>query len=323
MLKNLALLIFIFIIAIFGNLTFAVTPTIPFEWKRNELFGAFQDNAYQVGTFSNQSSLVARDVYTCLPGFSQCPGTDLCCSLQCSIICDNVGCCPSNFSCCGEYCCKTNYTCCGIYCCDPEISYCCPDKSGCCMLGYECVGNGLCRMPTMPTTVTQITQEVVEYVVRYISEYVIVSMTSITANKTETKIVTATPTETTTVKTAQTETTTVIDKGVIKWATDNGYSVEEADQLEETAEKLVECIYNPGISFENSSVANNASCISCENIKTLTNIYINSPPTNDEKIAILKFLYSLTEDIKDASECKFNLACMNGTDSCSQDSLIT
>ncbi|CAG8686162.1 19527_t:CDS:2 [Dentiscutata erythropus] len=279
MLKNLALLIFIFIIAFFGNLTYAATPTIPFKWSRNELFGAFQDDAYQVGTFSNQSSLVERAVYICEPGYSQCPNSALCCSTQCSIICgDNSGCCPSGYGCCddGQHCCQTGYKCCGIYCCDPDTSHCCSDKSGCCMLGYECAGNGLCSRPTLSPTITLITQEVVEYIVRYIR--------------------------------------------VIKWATENGYSNEEADELEETAEKLVECINNFGISLANSSVTNNDSCISCENIKSLSNIDIDLPPTNYEIIVILKLLYSLKEDIKDASECKFNLACMNGADSCSQNS---
>ncbi|CAG8704599.1 10376_t:CDS:1, partial [Dentiscutata heterogama] len=63
--------------------------------RRNKLFRAFQDNAYYVGMFSNQSSLVERDVYTCEPGYSQYPGTTLCCFTQCSKICDNIGCCSS------------------------------------------------------------------------------------------------------------------------------------------------------------------------------------------------------------------------------------
>ncbi|CAG8564544.1 15504_t:CDS:2 [Racocetra persica] len=275
MLKHLTLLIFI--IAILCSLTYATTPKIPLQWRRDELFGAFQDDAYYIGTFSNQSSLVERDIVTCQPGYYQCPGSSLCCSLQCGIICDNIGCCPSGYGCCGQYCCETGYSCCGKYCCKSGY-YCCSDKIGCCALGYKCASSGLCSKPIISTTITQITQEVVEYVVRYIR--------------------------------------------VKQWATKNGYTDKEVEQLEKTAEKLVKCINNIGISFAKSNATNNSSCISCEHMKSLSNLDIDLPPTNDEIIATLKLLYSIGEDIKDASKCKFNLACVNGTDSCPQNSKL-
>jgi hypothetical protein len=118
--KNLILTL-ILIVVTFSNLTFADAPL---KWKGDELFGVFHDGKSYFGIFSNYSSLVERAV--CPSGYSECPGTNICCPIgqscisgnKCSecgpnpVVCDSSqSCCLPGFKCCKKGCCKEGLLC--------------------------------------------------------------------------------------------------------------------------------------------------------------------------------------------------------------------
>ena len=94
---------------------------------------------------------------------------------------------------------------------------------------------------------------------------------------------------------------------VNKWARDNGYSEEEATQLAQKAKKLSDCFSNLLVTTVNSQIKNDHSCISCEELNTLSSINSNSELSTNEIKTVLKFLNSLYN----ISQCKFDLSCLN------------
>ncbi|RIB02906.1 hypothetical protein C2G38_2255315 [Gigaspora rosea] len=289
---------FIFIIAILSNLTFAIEPL---NWRRNKLFGTFQSEVGHIEITSNHSSLEERAA-NCQPGYFQCSGYDLCCSKSCGEVCNGttccesnhfccgngLGCCPSGNTCCGTHCCDSNYfccesgagccpsdsTCCGTSCCDSS-SFCCENGTThiCCSLGYQCCGNSCCGKNQVCGS-------------NGFCEDAFMPSTTI-SNETFEKIA-----------------LTNKIKWDIKLAEDNNYDEKEANQLEEKAEKLVNCVKNFGISLVKLGVEKNNSCISCDQINTLSNFNTNSTASKDESIAMLKLLYSLDEAIVDTNKSK-------------------
>ncbi|CAG8511131.1 17725_t:CDS:2 [Gigaspora rosea] len=106
----------------------------------------------------------------------------------------------------------------------------------------------------------------------------------------------------------------VIKQEVVDWAKKNGYSDKEADKIGEEAKRLVKCMKNTAISLLKweFNMTKNASCISCKQINSLSNIHTNSSQINGTAaIESLKLLYSIKSTIDDAGKCKFNLECMN------------
>ncbi|PKK77168.1 hypothetical protein RhiirC2_862093 [Rhizophagus irregularis] len=118
--KNLKL-IFILIIAIVGNLTFA---KVPLKWRKGESFGVLQEGKGYVGILSNHSSLVERQA-VCPIGNFECPAKNGCCPIGqtcasgdlCSdcgpnpVVCDNTHCCEPGFQCCKTVCCEIGQIC--------------------------------------------------------------------------------------------------------------------------------------------------------------------------------------------------------------------
>ncbi|CAG8768367.1 38063_t:CDS:1 [Gigaspora margarita] len=293
-------LIFILIIAILSNFAFTTAPS---EWKGNALI-PFQDapeTGHLIGTFSNQS--LNERAATCESGYYPCAGTSLCCSSTCGSICSSNTCCEIGGTCCGIYCCKLGRTCCdgngccdssdsccGKYCCPSTISYCC-GKTSCCPNDFECCGNGNCcteyetcqngKCILGSTPPTTISQVVVEKIVQYF----IKQQTS-----------------------------------VLKLAKDNSFKDEEANQMDKTTKKLIDCVNNFGMSLVKAlGVQKNNSCISCDQAKTLSNFDTTSTPSKNETLAMLELIYSIDEAIVDATKCKFKIKCMSGA-SCSQSS---
>ncbi|CAG8807281.1 22940_t:CDS:1, partial [Dentiscutata erythropus] len=139
----------------------------------------------------------------------------------------------------------------------------------------------------------------------------------------ETTIVSTSITMTTTVTTAiPVATAPAKPTGILKLAEDNNYNEEEANQLEEKAEKLVDCVENFELSLVKLGVQKNDSCISCDQINTLSNFNTNSTASKNESVAILKLLYSLGEAMVDDDDdkCKFSLKCMSTNGTCAQNS---
>ncbi|CAG8770688.1 37281_t:CDS:2, partial [Gigaspora margarita] len=277
----------------------------PLKWRRNNLFGVFQSEVGHIEITSNHSSLEERAA-NCQPGYFQCPGYDLCCSKSCGEVCNGttccepnhfccgngLGCCPSGDTCCGAHCCESNYfccgnagccpsdsTCCGTSCCDSN-SFCCGNGTICCLLGYQCCGNSCCGKNQVCGS-------------NGFCENAMIPPTTI-SNETFEKIALY----------------------LVNYLEDNNYDENEANQLEEKAEKLVNCVKNFGISLVKLDVEKNDSCISCDQINTLSNFNTNSTASKDESVAILKLLYSLDEAIVDANKCKFIVKCMNINGTC-------
>ncbi|KAF0424493.1 hypothetical protein F8M41_006576 [Gigaspora margarita] len=110
----------------------------------------------------------------------------------------------------------------------------------------------------------------------------------------------------------------VVKNEVVTWAKKHGYNDEEAEQLGENAKKLAKCSKNVAISLKKweFGMVKNSSCISCEQIKSLSNINMNSTIINGTEAeakakATLNLLHSLKITIDDFRKCKYNLACMN------------
>ncbi|CAG8748558.1 14032_t:CDS:2, partial [Racocetra fulgida] len=164
------------------------------------------------------------------------------------------------------------------------------NKAGCCKLdGYQCCGNGNCCAEYEYcdqdgfckmglTPPTKVPQVVVVKIVQYIIKEKV---------------------------------------GVLKLAKENNYNDKEANQIDETTEKLIECVNNFGMSLVRAGVQKNDSCILCDQVKTLSDFNTNTTASKDETVAMLKLLYSLEAIAKNATKCDFILKCMSG-DSCSQ-----
>ncbi|CAG8549735.1 60_t:CDS:1 [Scutellospora calospora] len=282
--KNLPL-IFTFIIAILNNFAFTTTPS---EWKGDELL-PFQDaSGHLIGTYSNLS-LNERAVI-CEPGYYQCAGTSLCCSTLCGKICSSSTCCEG--PCCGIYCCLPPSKCCGNNGCCLSGSTCCNGK-GCCPNGFQCCGNGNCCseyeycndgicLVGLTPSIT-ITERVVVKIVQYIIK---------------------------------------LQVSVLKLAKDNNYNDKEANKIDQSAKKLIDCVNNFGMSLVKAGLQKNDSCISCDQANILSYFNTNSTPSTNETLAMLKLFYSIEQAMVNATECKFSINCMSG-DSCSQDSKIT
>ncbi|CAJ0838761.1 13598_t:CDS:2, partial [Entrophospora sp. SA101] len=60
----------------------------------DELFDNFRDGKGYIEVFSNHSFFMERAV--CPPGYFECPGTNLCCTKKCGVVCDSH-CCEVDF----------------------------------------------------------------------------------------------------------------------------------------------------------------------------------------------------------------------------------
>ncbi|CAJ0642659.1 1065_t:CDS:2, partial [Entrophospora sp. SA101] len=56
----------------------------------DELFDNFRDGKGYIEVFSNHSFFMERAV--CPPGYFECPGTNLCCTKKCGVVCDSHCC---------------------------------------------------------------------------------------------------------------------------------------------------------------------------------------------------------------------------------------
>ncbi|CAG8480025.1 1978_t:CDS:2, partial [Racocetra persica] len=106
----------------------------------------------------------------------------------------------------------------------------------------------------------------------------------------------------------------VFKQEVVDWAKEKGYSDKEAEELGENAENLAKCMKNFALSLGKwvFNISSDTSCISCEQINSLSSVHTKSSQINvTAAIATLKLLHSLKVTIDDTGKCKYNLACMN------------